>query len=89
MKSFRNRGKDLLLISSFRYVFGSMVDGVAFALFGIRQAGQKKALPSSLQRVSVRKRLITYFSLLYMSDLLFFLFFLFSVKNLNFFEVAL
>lgn len=57
MKSFRNQRADVLLIPSVRYVFGPMVDGVAFVSFGIQQAGQKKPLPSSLQRVLVRKEL--------------------------------
>uniref|UniRef100_A0A3B5KG01 Macroglobulin domain-containing protein n=1 Tax=Takifugu rubripes TaxID=31033 RepID=A0A3B5KG01_TAKRU len=36
-----------------RYLFGEEVDGVAFVLFGIQHVGQKKPIPSSLQRVSI------------------------------------
>lgn len=89
MKWFRNQRKDFLLISSFRYVFGRTVDGVAFVLFGIQHAGQKKALPSSLQRVAVRKQLITWSRRPYMSDLHLDLFVLCNVRNVNFSKVAL
>lgn len=39
-----------------RYLFGEEVDGTAYVSFGVLQNNCKHALPSSLQRVSVRKR---------------------------------
>ncbi|XP_023276375.1 complement C3-like [Seriola lalandi dorsalis] len=35
------------------YLFGKEVDGSAFGIFGVMHEGQKKSLPSSLQRVAI------------------------------------
>uniref|UniRef100_A0A8C2Z4A2 Complement C3a, tandem duplicate 1 n=1 Tax=Cyclopterus lumpus TaxID=8103 RepID=A0A8C2Z4A2_CYCLU len=37
------------------YLFGKVVDGNAYVVFGVMQEGQKKSLPKSLQRVQIRE----------------------------------
>ncbi|KAF3687374.1 Complement C3 Complement C3 beta chain Complement C3 alpha chain [Channa argus] len=38
-----------------RYLFGEEVDGTAYVVFGVLHEGQKRGLPSSIQRVQVTK----------------------------------
>ncbi|XP_041789937.1 complement C3-like [Chelmon rostratus] len=46
-------GQELIVNIKATFLFGEEVDGTAYGVFGVKHEGQKKSLPSSLQRVQI------------------------------------